>query len=74
MSVIDELATKLLRVYEKPGSGGKVAEIHLFGIRHAEALQTVSLRDLLERAGMSESYRVELRNGMNLAPFVVLRK
>jgi hypothetical protein len=73
MSGVDELATKLKRAYENAGTGGKVVEIHLFAIRHAEALKSVPLRVLLERAGMSKSYNVELRNGMNLASHVVLK-
>ena len=73
MTVVDELAQKLKAAYERPGAGGKVVEIHLFGIRHAERLKGVSLPNLLERAGMNESYKTEIRKGMNLAPFVSAR-
>lgn len=71
MSMIDELASKLKASYERPGPGGKVVEIHLFGIRNADALKTVALPALIERAGLNESYRTEVRKGMNLAPYVM---
>jgi hypothetical protein len=73
MSIVDDLAVKLKSVYEKPGAGGKVVEIHLFGIRNADALKGVSLPSLLERAGMGDSYKTEIRKGMNLAPYVDIR-
>jgi hypothetical protein len=72
MSAVDDLATKLKSVYEQPGAGGKVVEIHLFGIRHAAALKGVSLPDLLARAGMSDNYKTEIRKAMNLAPYVTV--
>jgi len=73
VSAVDQLAAKLRSSYEQPGVAGKVAEIHLFGIRHAEALKGISLPALLERAGMSVKYRTEIRKGMNLAPYVTLK-
>jgi len=73
MSAIDELAATLRAAYARPGPGGKVVEIHLFGIKHAEALKIVSLPALLGKAGMPDSYKTELRKGMNLAPFVSIR-
>lgn len=72
MSSIDELATKLKSVYEKPGAGGKVVEIHLFGIQHAATLKGVSLPALLAKAGMSDNYKTEIRKAMNLAPYVTV--
>ena len=73
MSTIDALATELRARYERPGAIGKVVAIHLFGIEHARALATVSLPALLAKAGMPDSYKTELRKGMNLAPYVALR-
>lgn len=70
MSTIDELARALRAAYLHPGAGGKVVEIHLFGIRHANSLATVSLPALLAKADMPDSYKTGIRKGMNLAPFV----
>jgi hypothetical protein len=70
MSTLDDLARKLRETTDRPKRGGKVVELHLFAIEHAGALDNVSLPALLQRAGMHESYKTELRKGMNLAPFV----
>jgi hypothetical protein len=70
MSALDELARKLRERTDHPSRGGKVVELHLFAIEHADSLQNVSLTELLARAGMHESYKTELRKGINLAPFV----
>jgi hypothetical protein len=70
VSTLDDLARKLRERTDHPRRGGKVVELHLFAIENAHALENVSLPALLERAGMHESYKTELRKGMNLAPFV----
>jgi hypothetical protein len=70
MSTLDDLAKKLREKTDHPRRGGKVVELHLFAIEHAHLLENVSLPALLARAGMHESYKTELRKGMNLAPFV----
>ena len=70
MSLLDDLAKELKEAYERPANRGKVVEIHLFGIKRAAALQSVSLPALLARAGMSDNYKTELRKAINLAPFV----
>ncbi len=72
MSHIDDLSKTLKTAYEQSGRGGKVVEIHLFGIRYASQLQGVSLPHLLARAGMSDSYKTEIRKAMNLAPYVTI--
>ena len=74
MSMIDELAKELREHYLRPGPSGKVVEIHLFGIRNAAALATLSLPALVTKAGLNESYKTEIRKGMNLALHVVLKK
>jgi hypothetical protein len=73
MSGLDDLARKLRDVTDHPKRGGKVVELHLFAIEHADALENVSLPALLGRAGMHDSYKTELRKGMNLAPYVRTR-
>lgn len=73
MSSVDELAGELRGKYSNAAKSQKVVEIHLFGIRHAEALKTVSLPALLDAAGMPNSYKTELRKGIRLAPFVALK-
>ena len=73
MNLVDELALKLRRRCEAPGLGGKVVEIHLFGIEFADDLMTVPISSVISRAGLQESYKTELRKGINLAPYVSMR-
>jgi 5-methylcytosine-specific restriction protein B len=70
MTQLDELARELKARYEGAPKSQKVVEIHLFGIRRAEALKSVSLAELLARAGMSDSYKTEIRKGIRLAEHV----
>lgn len=72
MSQLDELARELRTNYSTAAKGGQVLQIHLFGIRRA-ALANVSLPELLARAGMSDTYKTELRKGMRLAPYVEVK-
>lgn len=73
MSQLDDLARELKSSYEGAERSQKVVQIHLFGIRRAAALRNVSLPALLERAGMPDSYKTELRKGMRLAEHVEVR-
>ena len=68
-----ELANLLKRAVRNAPRRQIVVSIHLFGIRYAEALRWVSLPALVEAAGISPSYATEIRKGMNLSDFVVLR-
>lgn len=47
--------------------------IHLFGIRYADELAELSIREILERANMPASYITEIRKGMRLAAYVTIR-
>ncbi len=73
MSLLDEMAKELAGRYKSASQGEQVTEIHLFGIRHASALDGVSLPDLLARAGMPDSYKTEIRKGIRLAPYVSIK-
>ncbi len=53
--------------------GDIVVRIHLFGIRHADDLQGVDLRRLVDAAGIPKPYATEIRKGMRLAEYVTLK-
>jgi hypothetical protein len=69
-----ELAAILRRKYDAPPSGKKTVEIHLFGIKYAEALKGVSVDEVVERAGISKNYATELRKMINVAPYVDVKQ
>ena len=70
---IDE-AAKILRsaYYQAPHKRQKTA-LHLFGIKYADELAHMPLKQLVEKAGIPSSYDTELNSGRNLAQYVNLK-
>lgn len=68
---IDEAARKLADMYQK-GAAQKeqVTHIHLFAITYADEITGMSLPEILARARLPDSYKTELRKGINLAKYV----
>jgi hypothetical protein len=66
---IDEAAQYLKEMY-CDASRGKVLSVHLFGIRFASELDGMPLKEIVARAGLPESYDIEVRAGINLAKYV----
>lgn len=68
---IDEAARRLADMYQK-GAAQKeqVTHIHLFAITYADEITGMSLPEILARAGLPDSYKTELRKGINLAKYV----
>lgn len=73
MALVDQLAIRLSAAHQDKGGRGKAVSIHLFGIEYADALVDVSLDELTRKAAVPQSYRTEIRKGMNLARYVMLR-
>jgi hypothetical protein len=68
-------AAKLLKAMVEQGKAANeiVVQIHLFGITYADEIAGMSLPELTQRAGISETYKTEIRKGMNLARYVQRR-
>jgi hypothetical protein len=73
-SAVDVLAHQLRQWHAAAPKDRKVASIHLFGIEHATALQSVNKHDVAERAGLSRSYGAELQKAAVLAEYVKIVK
>ena len=71
---MSDLANQLRAAVEAALKGGRVLAIHLFGIEHAERLKATALKSLAEQAGLGESFATELRKGVRLAEFVVMKR
>lgn len=68
---VDEAAKTLKAMVQLGRSKGEVlVQIHLFGIRYADQIAGISLPELTARAGISDTYKTEIRKGMNLARYV----
>lgn len=68
---IEEAARKLAKMYQK-GAAQKerVTHIHLFAITYADEITGMSLPEILVGADLPDSYKTELRKGINLAKYV----
>ena len=67
---IIKLAAALRRAVDKAPYGEKVVTIHLFGIDHERDLRGISLKQLVDAAGINVTYATEINKGMNLAAYV----
>ena len=76
MSDLQKLANVLAGMRESLPEGSKGTAAHLFGIKYARALESLSLDTLAEiatRAGLDSSIKAEIRKGVKLAPYVAIR-
>ena len=69
---VDEAARILREMYDAgaQGRGLMTTGMHLFGIRYADDLSRLSIKDILSRAGLRPSYQTEVYKGMRLAEYV----
>lgn len=65
-----ELTTRLAEMYNNAPRGEAATMIHLFGIKYAAEIEQFSIKDIVLGAGLYESYKTEVRKGMNLARYV----
>ena len=66
-----EKAAKLLRkMYDEAPPNEKVTFIHLFGIRYAQEIDSMSLRELVDRADLPRSYDTEIHKMRKLVQYV----
>jgi hypothetical protein len=60
---IEEAARLLREMHRDAPQGAKYASVHLFGIKHAEALKGMPLGEIAQRAGLTKAYGTEIRKG-----------
>ncbi|GFE63249.1 HTH-like domain-containing protein [Litoreibacter roseus] len=66
---------QILKANYNSASAGMVATtIHLFGIRYANSLSELSIRDICKIAGIPVSYVTEINKGIRLANHVSLKE
>ena len=70
---VDEAARVLREVYRAGATNGRgrmTTAIHLFGIRYADDLSRLSIKEILLQAGLSHTYQTEVYKGIRLAEYV----
>lgn len=67
---IEKLGKILEDMYSNALKKEKVTMIHLFGIKYAEDIRKVGIKEVIDQAGIHSTYRTELNKGVNLAKYV----
>ena len=72
---LEELIAIIKEMYENAEPKEQVVNIHMFGIKYAEAIKNnkIKISKIIEAAGMGKSYAVEVSKGIKLSKFVRLK-
>lgn len=70
---VAELTRRLDEAAHHAPEGEIVVSIHLFAIRHAPDLRTVSIPEVIAAAGARKSYVAEMHKGVKLAQSMTLK-
>ena len=69
----DEAIRILSDMYSKAPDRETAVQVHLFGIKYADQLKGLNLRDIAERATGNRNWGTEINKGRNLAKYVKLK-
>jgi hypothetical protein len=64
------LGKTLADMYKNAPKKEQVTMIHLFGVKYADDIQKVGIREVVEQAGIHSTYRTELNKAVKLAKYV----
>ena len=67
---INELGKTLSEMYTNAPKNEQVTMIHFFGVKFAEDIQKVGVREVIEQSGKHSSYITELNKAVKLAKYV----
>jgi hypothetical protein len=67
---LNELGNLLEEMYSNAPRKEQVTMIHLFGVKYAEDIQKVGIREVIEQSGIHSTYRTELNKAVKLAKYV----
>ena len=71
---IDQASQILAQMYQNALPKEKALSIHLFAITYADRIRDMSAKDIVVGAGLPESYKTEIRKGINIAKYVEMRR
>jgi hypothetical protein len=66
-----ELGEILSEMYTTAIKKEQVTMIHFFGVKYANEIQRVGVREVIEQSGIHSTYRTELNKAINLAKYVI---
>ncbi|MEK4701738.1 hypothetical protein MKX47_19760 [Solibacillus sp. FSL R7-0668] len=73
---ISELGKELKKMYETAPEKEQVIFIHLFGIKYGANIikNNYSASEIIKASGLKDSYKTEVRKGINLSKYVSYTK
>ena len=71
---IDQASHVLAKMYQNAPPKEKALSIHLFAIKYADQIKDMSAKDIVVGVELPESYKTEIRKGINLAKYVEMRQ
>ena len=66
-------AKTLGKMYNNAPYGEQMTFLTIFGIKYADEISSMSLKDMVKVAGLSPSYATEVSKGIKLAKYVELK-
>ena len=70
---VSEAGAILRRAYNDAPHGEKKTALILFGIKYADSLLRLSLKDVVTEAGMRSTYYTEIRLGIKSAQYAQIK-
>jgi hypothetical protein len=67
---VEQLGKKLKEMYDNAPRKEQVTWVHLFGIRYAEQIKEIGIREVIEQSGILSTYGAELSKAIRLAKYV----
>ena len=71
----EALGKILRRMYDNAPHNEQVVMIFLFGIKYGRIIEenNFNIRNIVEKSGVNETYKTEVRKGINLAKYVEIK-
>ncbi len=66
----NELGKILADMYANAQKNEQVTMIYLFGVKYADDIRKVGVREVIEQSGILSTYKTELKKAINLAKYV----
>ncbi len=69
----DRASNILKKMIDAAANGERATTVHLFGITHSTELDGMQLQEIAEGAGLTKSWGTEIRKGINLSQYVIVK-
>ena len=68
---VNDLGNILGDMYQNAPKNEKITMIYLFGVKYADEVNEIGVREVIEQSGIYSTFKTELRKAVNLAKYVI---